>query len=227
MKAWHPESASDQSRRAIVTGGSRGIGLAIARAMLADGGSVMITGRDRRGARSGRARRSQRAAGDAGARRAARPCDVRDRAGGAQARRRHRATSSAGSTRSSTTRASASFADVAAMSDDDWARVIDTNLTGVFYCTRAAIPAMKQVRRRLDHQHRQPGRPELLSRRRGVLRVEGRARRVQRVADAGSPLRQHPRQRRHAGLGGDRVRRARRRARTVLETVAGRCRGSR
>ena len=38
-----------------------------------------------------------------------------------------------------------------------------------------------------------------------LLRVEGRPDRVQRVADAGSALRQHPRQRRHAGLGGDRV----------------------
>jgi len=34
--------------------------------------------------------------------------------------------------------------EVASMSDDDWDRTIATNLTGVFYCTRAAIPAMKQ-----------------------------------------------------------------------------------
>ena len=51
------------------------------------------------------------------------------------------------------------FADVATMSDDDWARVIDTNLTGVFYCTRAAIPGHEKVGRRLDHQHRQSRRP--------------------------------------------------------------------
>ena len=37
------------------------------------------------------------------------------------------------------------FADVATMTDDDWARVIDTNLTGVFFCTRAAIPAIKKA----------------------------------------------------------------------------------
>src|SRR5215212_1545511 len=34
-------------RRAIVTGGSRGIGYAIAKAILRDGGRVAITGRDR------------------------------------------------------------------------------------------------------------------------------------------------------------------------------------
>ena len=37
------------------------------------------------------------------------------------------------------------FADVASMADEDWARVIDTNLTGVFFCTRAAIPAIKKA----------------------------------------------------------------------------------
>jgi len=36
------------------------------------------------------------------------------------------------------------FADVASMSDADWDRTIATNLSGVFYCSRAAIPAMKQ-----------------------------------------------------------------------------------
>jgi 3-oxoacyl-[acyl-carrier protein] reductase len=34
---------------------------------------------------------------------------------------------------------------VATMSDEAWTRVIDTNLTGVFYCTRAALPALKQA----------------------------------------------------------------------------------
>src|SRR4029079_4989669 len=35
------------------------------------------------------------------------------------------------------------FANVADLSLDDWRQVIDTNLSGVFYCTRAAIPLMK------------------------------------------------------------------------------------
>ncbi len=37
------------------------------------------------------------------------------------------------------------FTDVASMTDDSWARIIDTNLTGVFYCTRAGIPAIKKA----------------------------------------------------------------------------------
>jgi NADP-dependent 3-hydroxy acid dehydrogenase YdfG len=36
------------------------------------------------------------------------------------------------------------FAEAAAMSDLDWDRVIDTNLTGVFYATRAVIPELRR-----------------------------------------------------------------------------------
>ncbi len=35
------------------------------------------------------------------------------------------------------------FTSVETMSDDDWAAVIDTNLTGVFYVSRAAVPALR------------------------------------------------------------------------------------
>jgi len=35
------------------------------------------------------------------------------------------------------------FVNVADMSLDDWHAIIDTNLSGVFYCTRAAIPALR------------------------------------------------------------------------------------
>jgi NAD(P)-dependent dehydrogenase (short-subunit alcohol dehydrogenase family) len=36
-----------------------------------------------------------------------------------------------------------SFSEVEQTTDEDWHRVIDTNLTGVFYCSRAAIPVLK------------------------------------------------------------------------------------
>jgi NAD(P)-dependent dehydrogenase (short-subunit alcohol dehydrogenase family) len=35
------------------------------------------------------------------------------------------------------------FAEIAAMTPDEWHRVIDTNLTGVFNCCHAAIPYLK------------------------------------------------------------------------------------
>jgi NAD(P)-dependent dehydrogenase (short-subunit alcohol dehydrogenase family) len=37
------------------------------------------------------------------------------------------------------------FKEVTAMSDDEWDRVIGTNLTGVFYCCRAAVPEMTRA----------------------------------------------------------------------------------
>jgi NAD(P)-dependent dehydrogenase (short-subunit alcohol dehydrogenase family) len=36
------------------------------------------------------------------------------------------------------------FGNVADMSVDDWRRIIDTNLSGVFYCTRAALPELRR-----------------------------------------------------------------------------------
>ena len=95
------------------------------------------------------------------------------------------------------------FANVADMSSSEWQQVIDTNLSGVFYCLSRGDPRAAQARRRLDHQHQQPGGQERLHRRRGLLRVQGRAEPVQRGADAGGPARRHPRELHHAGLGGD------------------------
>ena len=75
---------------------------------------------------------------------------------------------------------------ISELSYDEWNRIIDTNLTGVFYCCSAAIPHLVHARRRLDHQHQQPGGQEPLRRRRRLLRVEGRPQCVQRGADAGA-----------------------------------------
>lgn len=121
---------------AIVTGGTRGIGFAIARALLADGRSVTITGRDR-----GRVDEAVRQL-DAGDRLAGEVIDVRDPEAvdrlvkGAMGRfgRVDVLVNNAGV---------GAFADAAVMTDDQWATVIGTNLTGVFFCTRAAIAAMR------------------------------------------------------------------------------------
>lgn len=125
-----------------MTGGSRGIGFAIARALVADGARVMITGRD-----GGRVAASVEAlgaaAGDA-SRAAGDAVDVRDRAAVerivAETARRF-----GGLDTLVNNAGVGAFAEVATMSVADWARVIDTNLTGVFYCTRAAIPFMKRA----------------------------------------------------------------------------------
>jgi NAD(P)-dependent dehydrogenase (short-subunit alcohol dehydrogenase family) len=123
-----------------VTGGTRGIGLAIARAIVTGGGYVMITGRS-----LDQVDAVVRSLGDlAGdpARVSGAAVDARDSAGAAalvaETVRRFGGldvlVNNAGI---------GIFEDVASMSDADWDRTIATNLSGVFYCTRSAIPAMK------------------------------------------------------------------------------------
>jgi NAD(P)-dependent dehydrogenase (short-subunit alcohol dehydrogenase family) len=126
--------------RALVTGGTRGIGRAIAKALLADGARVLITGRDRAAADAA-ARELGAELGDA-ARVAGMAADVRRRAdvdaAVAEAVRRFGGldvvVNNAGV---------GAFGPVASMSDDDWHRVIDTNVTGPFLVTRAAIPVLR------------------------------------------------------------------------------------
>jgi len=127
---------------AIVTGGSRGIGLAIARAILGDGGRVMITGRDRSRVEAA----VQSLAGEAGdpARVAGVAMDVRERPGVDvlmnETERRF-----GGFNVLVNNAGVGAFVNVAEMTDDDWHRVVGTNLTGVFFCSRAAIPRLKQA----------------------------------------------------------------------------------
>jgi 3-oxoacyl-[acyl-carrier protein] reductase len=127
--------------RAIVTGGTRGIGLAIARAIVTGGGYVMVTGRSLPAVDSV-VRLLGDLAGDP-SRVSGAAVDARDSAGAdalvAETVRRFGGldvlVNNAGI---------GVFGDVASMTNDDWDRTIATNLSGVFYCTRAAIPAMKQ-----------------------------------------------------------------------------------
>jgi 3-oxoacyl-[acyl-carrier protein] reductase len=125
---------------AIVTGGTSGIGFGIAKALLEAGGKVMITGRT--GARVDEAVRALGAFASSGARVVGRPVDVRDRAG-VDALVAETA-KGFGSLNTLINNAGVGhFTEVEKTTDEDWARVIDTNLTGVFYCSRAAVPVMK------------------------------------------------------------------------------------
>jgi NAD(P)-dependent dehydrogenase (short-subunit alcohol dehydrogenase family) len=129
----------DSNTVALVTGGSRGIGFSTAAALLARGGSVAITGTDQRRLEDARLALS---ATEAGSRVLALRADVRVESDVAQAIARVVAdwggldilVNNAGV---------GGFVEVADMSAADWRRVIDTNLTGVYHCCRAAIPHLK------------------------------------------------------------------------------------
>jgi 3-oxoacyl-[acyl-carrier protein] reductase len=127
---------------AIVTGGSRGIGLAIARAVLKDGGRVMITGRDEKTVHA--AVSSLETDAGASARVAGMTMDVRERAG-VDALMDEIDRKFGGFDVLVNNAGVGAFGNVKDMTDADWHRVIDTNLTGVFYCSRAAIPRFQKA----------------------------------------------------------------------------------
>ena len=122
---------------AFVTGGSRGIGLAIARALYGAGAKVAIVGRD--------AERARAVAGELGDRAMGTGCDV---AVGAQVEAAVASAeaalgpitllvNNAGLTRDNI---------LLRLSDDDWDQVLDANLKGAFHTTRAVIKGMMKRR---------------------------------------------------------------------------------
>lgn len=123
-------------RTAVVTGGTRGIGLAIARALAEDGASVVVSGRD-----AGRLESAVKevetlgasALGVAADQSKREDCDrlvdaAKDRFG-----RIDVLVNNAGITRDQL---------LVRMKDDDWDQVLDTNLRGVFLMTRAVAKSM-------------------------------------------------------------------------------------
>jgi NAD(P)-dependent dehydrogenase (short-subunit alcohol dehydrogenase family) len=123
---------------AFITGGSRGIGLAIARTLMAQGAAVAITGTDQ-----GHLDAAARDLGGSAARVLALRADVRryddveqalastvERFGGVDI-----VINNAGV---------GIFRSVAETTADEWRRVLDTNLSGVFYCCHAALPLLKK-----------------------------------------------------------------------------------
>jgi NAD(P)-dependent dehydrogenase (short-subunit alcohol dehydrogenase family) len=127
---------------AIVTGGTKGIGYGIAEALLDAGGKVMITGRDAGGVADAVARLGAHA-GDP-SRVLGRAVDVRQRA--AVDALVTDTVRQFGSLNTLINNAGVGlFTAVEKTTDEDWARVMDTNLTGVFYCSRAAIPVMREA----------------------------------------------------------------------------------
>jgi NAD(P)-dependent dehydrogenase (short-subunit alcohol dehydrogenase family) len=128
-------SAPDPRRAALVTGGSRGIGFAIAEALTASGLTVAITGRD--------AGALEIAGQRLGGQTLAVQADVQNERQ-ALAAVEQTAQRFGGLDVLVNNAGVGLFSSVADMSAAEWRQVIDTNLTGVFYCCHAAIPHMRK-----------------------------------------------------------------------------------
>ena len=122
---------------ALVTGGTRGIGRALAEALYAAGAKVAVAGRD--------LERAQHAAADLGERAAGVACDVSD---AAQVEAAVASTEQAlGSIDILVNNAGLTRDNILLrLTEDDWDAVLDANLKGAFNTTRAVIKGMMKRR---------------------------------------------------------------------------------
>jgi NAD(P)-dependent dehydrogenase (short-subunit alcohol dehydrogenase family) len=128
-----------RGKSAIVTGGSRGIGRAIAQALAAEGVHVAITGKS--ASHLSAARESIAAAGPGLVETVC--ADIRNYQEVQQAVEAV-AARFGGLDFLINNAGIGIFADVADMKPEQWAEVIDTNLTGVFHACHAAIPHLRR-----------------------------------------------------------------------------------
>ena len=120
---------------AFVTGGSRGIGLAIARALVREQASVTITGTNQSRINEARQQLGPAAHGAC--------ADVRDYAA-VESAMKATVERFGGLDILVNNAGIGIFKSVAETSLDEWNTLIATNLTGVFHCSRAALPHLRQ-----------------------------------------------------------------------------------
>ncbi|HYE85700.1 MAG TPA: SDR family oxidoreductase [Vicinamibacterales bacterium] len=123
---------------AVVTGGSRGIGLAIAEGLMRDGASVVIGGTNRSHLDA-----ATRVLGAHGGRVAAVQGDVR-RYSDVEALISTAVADFGGLDILINNAGVGVFKSLTETTVEEWQRVLETNLSGVFYCCHAAIPHMKR-----------------------------------------------------------------------------------
>jgi 3-oxoacyl-[acyl-carrier protein] reductase len=120
---------------AVVTGGTRGIGLATARMLVETGAAVVVAARTSKDVK--------RAADGLGTHALGVPCDVRQVE--ACEALMSRAVEAFGRLDILINNAGLGvFVPVESMTLEDWHRQIETNLSGVFYCCRSALPYLKR-----------------------------------------------------------------------------------
>ncbi|CAN5750915.1 SDR family oxidoreductase [soil metagenome] len=128
-----------RGKTAIVTGGSKGIGYGIARALTAAGANVAISARSADEVQVA----ARELAEQGGGRVIGIPCDVR-RAEDVQ-RLVEETVRELGSLDILINNAGVgAFGSVEELSVEKWDQVIETNLSGVFYCCHAAIPHLRE-----------------------------------------------------------------------------------
>lgn len=124
-------------KTALITGGSRGIGLALARALAAEGAAVIITGRNKKALDEAEAevRKLGECHGIA--------CDVRDERSVEQLFAQLRARDKQLDILVNNAGTAGPSAKIDELPVAAWREMVETNLTGVFLVTRAALQFMK------------------------------------------------------------------------------------
>lgn len=128
-------------RVSVVTGGTRGIGYAVAQALLHEGDAVAITGTSDDGV--AHAVETLMKSGGESSRLMGIGCDVRD-AAAVEASFARIAERFGGIDVLINNAGVGVFRNVADMSIEEWDRVVGINLTGVFHCSHTVIPHMRR-----------------------------------------------------------------------------------
>ena len=128
-----------KDKTAVVTGSTKGIGLAIAEALLNEGARVAVSARSKEEVAAAGAALERGHSG----RVVALPCDVR-REGDVRRLFEETERRFGGVDVLVNNAGVGLFRNLEELTLDEWNRVIETNLTGVFLCSREAIPRMRR-----------------------------------------------------------------------------------